>query len=87
VTQDGVPLIGTIPGAPGGYVATGHSVRAILNAPATGKAGAELILDGVTRGINLSRFNPARFDVVDPARRQIQAPWLTKQYAGIMSFG
>ena len=27
-----VPLIGTIPGAPGGYVATGHSVRAIQRA-------------------------------------------------------
>ena len=49
MTQDGLPLIGAIPGARGAYVATGHSVWGILNAPATGEAMAELILDGATR--------------------------------------
>ena len=32
VTQDGLPLIGEVPGAPGAYVATGYSVWGILNA-------------------------------------------------------
>ena len=66
MTQDGLPLIGAIPGAPGAYVATGHSVWGILNAPATGEAVAELILDGATRAVDLSSFDPARLEAVDP---------------------
>ncbi len=46
VTQDGLPLMGSVPGLRGAYVATGHSVWGILNAPATGEAMAELIVDG-----------------------------------------
>ena len=46
VTRDGLPLIGPISDVKGAYVATGHSVWGILNAPATGEAMAELILDG-----------------------------------------
>jgi glycine/D-amino acid oxidase-like deaminating enzyme len=65
VTQDGIPLIGAIPGVPGAYVATGHSVWGILNAPATGEAVAELILDGAARAVDLSPFNPARLEAVD----------------------
>ncbi len=68
VTQDGLPLIGAIPGAPGAYVATGHSVWGILNAPATGEAMAELILDGATRAVNLSSFDPARLAAMEPGR-------------------
>ncbi|WP_024513461.1 FAD-dependent oxidoreductase [Bradyrhizobium sp. ARR65] len=37
VTQDGLPLIGKVPQSEGVYVATGHSVWGILNAPATGE--------------------------------------------------
>ena len=37
VTEDGLPLIGAVPGVAGAYVATGHSVWGILNAPATGE--------------------------------------------------
>ena len=44
VTRDGLPLIGPVPGVAGAYIATGHSVWGILNAPATGEAMAELIL-------------------------------------------
>jgi len=36
VTTDGLPLICTVPGIAGAYVATGHSVWGMLNAPATG---------------------------------------------------
>ncbi len=60
VTQDGLPLIGAVPGVKGAYVATGHSVWGILNAPATGEAMAELILDGQTRMVDLAHFSPAR---------------------------
>src|SRR6185436_7935159 len=46
VTDDGVPLIGRVPGAPGVYIATGHGPWGMLNAPGTGLALAELIVDG-----------------------------------------
>jgi glycine/D-amino acid oxidase-like deaminating enzyme len=65
VTQDGLPLIGAIADAPGGYVATGHSVWGILNAPATGEAVAELILDGAARAVDLAAFDPARLEATD----------------------
>ena len=60
VTRDGLPLIGSVPGVSGAYVATGHSVWGILNAPVTGEAMAELILDGQTRTVDLAHFDPAR---------------------------
>jgi glycine/D-amino acid oxidase-like deaminating enzyme len=68
VTADGLPLIGPVPGARGAYVATGHSVWGILNAPATAEAMAELILDGAPRRIDLSPFDPARLAALDPER-------------------
>jgi glycine/D-amino acid oxidase-like deaminating enzyme len=68
VTQDGLPLIGAIPGARGVYVATGHGVWGILNAPATGEAVAELILDGAASMVDLSPFDPARLLVLHPGR-------------------
>jgi glycine/D-amino acid oxidase-like deaminating enzyme len=68
VTRDGLPLIGEVPGVAGAYVATGHSVWGILNAPATGEAMAELILDGAARTVDLSAFDPGRFHVPDPVR-------------------
>jgi glycine/D-amino acid oxidase-like deaminating enzyme len=67
VTEDGLPLIGAVPGVDGAYVATGHSVWGILNAPATGEAIADLILDGAPRTLDLSPFAPARFKPFDPA--------------------
>jgi glycine/D-amino acid oxidase-like deaminating enzyme len=61
VTRDGLPLIGPVPGVGGAYVATGHSVWGILNAPATGEAVAELIVDGRARTLDLRPFDPGRF--------------------------
>jgi glycine/D-amino acid oxidase-like deaminating enzyme len=60
VTENGVPMIGGVPGVEGAYVATGHSVWGMLNAPATGEAMAELILDGVPQHVDLARFSPRR---------------------------
>lgn len=56
VTEDGLPLIGKVPGVDRVYVATGHSVWGMLNAPATGEAMAELILDGAARHVDLAPF-------------------------------
>lgn len=63
VTQDGLPLLGAVPGVANAYVATGHSVWGILNAPASGEAIAELIVNGATRHVDLRRFDPARLPV------------------------
>jgi glycine/D-amino acid oxidase-like deaminating enzyme len=68
VTRDGLPLIGRVPGVEGAYVATGHSVWGILNAPATGEAMAELIADGAAHSIDLSPFDPGRSPPFDPVR-------------------
>jgi glycine/D-amino acid oxidase-like deaminating enzyme len=68
VTEDGLPLIGAVPGVDGAYVATGHSVWGMLNAPATGEAMAELILDGAASRIDLAAFAPGRLTALDPAR-------------------
>jgi glycine/D-amino acid oxidase-like deaminating enzyme len=73
VTRDGLPLIGPVPSLQGAYVATGHSVWGILNAPATGEAVAELIVDGAARSVDLSPFDSARLAPLDPAqlRREV----------------
>ena len=71
VTQDGLPLIGKVPGSEGAYIATGHSVWGILNAPATGEAMAELIADGIAETTDLTPFDPARLRPLDPASIRI----------------
>jgi glycine/D-amino acid oxidase-like deaminating enzyme len=68
VTEDGLPLIGRVPGVDGAYVATGHSVWGMLNAPATGEAMAELILDGAARHVDLAPFAPGRLPTLDPPK-------------------
>ncbi len=60
VTQDGLPLLGPVAGIDGAFVATGHSVWGILNAPASGEAMAELIVEGAARQVELGPFDPAR---------------------------
>src|SRR3989442_11147713 len=60
VTDDGLPLIGRVPGVSGAYVATGHGPWGMLNAPATGLALAELITDGAASLVDLRAFDPAR---------------------------
>ena len=60
VTDDGLPLIGRVPGLRGAFVATGHGPWGMLNAPATGLALAELIADGTPALVDLRPFDPAR---------------------------
>ena len=73
VTQDGLPLIGRVPALKGVYVATGHSVWGILNAPATGEAVTEVLLDGAARNVDLAAFDPARLPALDPKRLSTHA--------------
>jgi glycine/D-amino acid oxidase-like deaminating enzyme len=61
ISPDGIPLMGKIPGFENVYIATGHSCWGILNSPATGAAMAELIVDGHCKLLDLSPFDPIRF--------------------------
>ena len=74
MTQDGLPLIGPVPGIAGAYVATGHSVWGMLNAPATGEAMAELIVDGGASMVDIAPFAPGRLAPLDPANHRWALP-------------
>jgi len=52
--RSGVPMIGRV--IEGLYIAAGHSCWGILNAPVTGLAMAELILEGKAKSVDLSSF-------------------------------
>ena len=70
ITRDYVPLIGRVPRVESAYVATGHNVWGILNAPATGEALSELILDGKAHTVDLAPFDPNRLPLSAPAVRR-----------------
>ena len=61
LSADAVPIMGPVPGIEGAYLATGHGRQGILQSPPSGKAMAELILDGSTETLDLAAFDPARF--------------------------
>ena len=64
ICADAMPLLGAIPDAPGAYVATGHNCWGMLNAPASGRAMAELLCDGTSSSVDLAPFDPARLEAV-----------------------
>eukprot|EP00899_Mesostigma_viride_P020697 jgi/Mesvir1/28629/Mv04497-RA.2 len=59
--EDGLPIMGPVPTCQGLYMATGHNCWGILWAPVTGKAMAELLVDGKASVVDLSAFTPSRF--------------------------
>ncbi|KAK7061101.1 hypothetical protein VNI00_000837 [Paramarasmius palmivorus] len=62
VRSGGGPIVGAAPKiAKGLYVATGHTCWGICNAPGTGRAMAELVMDGKVSCTNLKKLDPARF--------------------------
>ena len=65
-TQDGLPLIGAVSGPTGAYIATGHNVWGMLNAPATGEALTELILGDGETTVDLRPFDPGRMAALAP---------------------
>jgi glycine/D-amino acid oxidase-like deaminating enzyme len=74
-----MPLVGRVPGVAGAYVATGHSVWGILNAPATGEALSELILDGAATSVDLAPFDPARMRPAAPSRMPGESVYRTAE--------
>ena len=61
-----MPLLGAVPDIAGAYIATGHNVWGMLNAPATGEAVAELIAGSSGTTVDLRPFDPGRMDALDP---------------------
>lgn len=59
-TADELPAMGLLPGFESAYVCAGHGCWGILNAPASGLAMAELILDGRASSLDISPFTPSR---------------------------
>ena len=55
-TDNGIPLIGEVPGVKGAFIAAGHGCWGILNGPATGEAIAELLVEGEVKHVDLKRF-------------------------------
>ena len=66
ICADAMPLLGAVPDVPGAWVATGHNCWGMLNAPASGRAMAELLCDGASSSLDLSPFDPARLEPVQP---------------------
>jgi glycine/D-amino acid oxidase-like deaminating enzyme len=60
ICADAMPLIGPAPALRGVFVATGHNCWGMLNAPATGLAMSELLLDGESRCVDLAPLSPCR---------------------------
>jgi D-amino-acid dehydrogenase len=60
LTPDGLPVIGSVPGVEGLYIATGHGMLGVTLAPATAFALAELVTTGRS-SVSLSAFDPGRF--------------------------
>lgn len=59
-TEDGLPLIGPVPGIDNAFVAAGHSCWGVLLAPATGQAMAELLTEGAASTVPLQAYAPSR---------------------------
>ena len=60
ICADAMPLLGPVPDHPGAFVATAHNCWGILNAPASGKAMAELVAHGQAQCVDLAPFHPSR---------------------------
>ena len=61
-SADELPLIGAVPGWPGVVLATGHGGEGLCWAPGTGLAVAELLACGESTLVDLSAFDPGRFE-------------------------
>lgn len=58
---DALPYLGQIPGYDNAYIAAGHNCWGILWAPVTGMCMSELIVDGVSKCVDISSFDPGRY--------------------------
>ena len=62
MTPDHNPLIGPHPDIAGFYLANGFSGHGLMMSPAVGAAMADLLTTGASKRIDLTPFDPARFE-------------------------
>lgn len=67
LSADGLPVLGSVPGVEGAYVATGHRASGLQLGPYSGKLVADLML-GRAPEIDLSQFRVTRFAEHKPVR-------------------
>jgi sarcosine oxidase subunit beta len=72
MTPDQRPLLGPVPGVEGLHLAAGFSGMGFKISPAVGLAMTELLLDGRSRTVDLSIFDPGRFAEGKPIRAPYQ---------------
>ena len=60
ICADAMPIMGACEPLDGVYIATGHNCWGMLNAPASGLAMSELVLDGAPKCVDLAPFHPHR---------------------------
>jgi len=73
VSPDFRPLIGEVPGIRGLYVAAGFSGMGFKISPAVGLCVSELLLDGKSRAVDITAFDPTRF--AESGSGPIRAEW------------
>jgi sarcosine oxidase subunit beta len=90
VTPDAHPIYGAVPGLDGYYVVTGFSGHGFMHGPISGLLMAEIILDGQSTTLDVSRLDYQRFaedrliheyNVVRPADPRIQCCCLRRNVA------
>lgn len=60
-TEDGTPVMGSLPGSKGCFIAAGHTCWGILMGPGSGESMADLIATGKTPNVDLVPFSAERF--------------------------
>lgn len=65
-SDDDLPVIGPVPGAPNVLVASGHGANGLLLGPVTGRLVADVV-GGRAPAVDLAPFSPARFGAFDCA--------------------
>ena len=60
VAEDGVIVLGAVPGVEGAYIATGGGRQGIMMGPGMAKAAADLIVNGSAEA-DIGRYDPGRF--------------------------
>ena len=68
MSPDQRPLLGRVPGVEGLFLAVGFSGMGFKISPAVGLAMSELLVDGRGKTVDLSIFDPGRFDAGRPIR-------------------
>jgi glycine/D-amino acid oxidase-like deaminating enzyme len=58
---DALPIMSGVSGLAGAFISAGHNCWGILWAPISGKAMAELIVDGAATSVDLAPFAVSRF--------------------------